>query len=58
MSNGLDLIIPKGRIIQNVSSGIDPVILKGRIVENVSSENYPLIPKEGSSIMLVVYLIP
>ena len=36
MSNGLNLVIPKGRIVQNVSSGLDPAIPKGMIVHNVS----------------------
>ena len=30
--SGLDPVIPKGRIIQDVSDGLDPVIPKGRIV--------------------------
>ena len=32
----LDPIIPKGKIVQDVSSGLDPVIPKGRIIQDVN----------------------
>ena len=42
---GLDPLIPKVRIVQNVRSGLDPVIPKGRIIQNFSSGLDPIILK-------------